>query len=250
MTRIILDKQSDKLDTAEITRYSRHIFLPEISGAGQQKLKNSKVIVIGAGGLGSAVLYYLAAAGVGNITIVDFDIVDLSNLQRQIIHKTQNIGMNKAESAAIALSELNPNIKIKILATKLTLDNTSEILKNHDVIVDCCDNFTSRYTIADTAAALSIPCVLASIEKYNGQLTVLKPYENNNPSYRDIFPLKPDDNEIATCNTIGVLATLPGVIGSLQATETIKIITDIKEQLVGEMLVYYGLENKFHKIKY
>lgn len=238
------------LNTEEVNRYSRHIFLPEIGGAGQQKIKNAKVLIIGAGGLGSPVLSYLCSAGIGTLGIVDFDKVDISNLQRQIIHNTYNVGTNKTSSAAKNLSQLNPYPIIKEYNLKLTHKNAHDIFKLYDIIVDCCDNFTTRYLIADIACFLQKPCIIGAISKFNGQITTLKPYEENNPSYRDIFPHMPQNNKSYNCSTQGVLASLPGVIGSLQATEVLKLVTNIGNPLIKKLLVYEALQANFYIINY
>lgn len=238
------------LSAEEVNRYSRHIFLPEIGGSGQQKIKKAKVLVVGAGGLGSPVLNYLCAAGIGTIGIIDFDIVDISNLQRQIIHNTNNIGTSKTASAAKNLAQLNPYPTIKEHNLKLANENAKDIFNLYDIIVDCCDNFTTRYLIADTASSLQKPYILGAISRYNGQITTLKPYEHNNPSYRDIFPHIPQNNKSGNCSTYGVLASLPGVIGSLQATEVLKLVTGIGQPLIKRLLVYEGLQANFYIINY
>lgn len=239
-----------QLTNEEITRYARHIVLPEIGGPGQQKLKQAKIMVIGAGGLGSPVLQYLTAAGVGTIGIVDNDQVALSNLQRQIIHDSNNIGINKVDSAKTALQKINPHSNIQTFCTHLNQDNGHEILKNYDIIVDGCDNFTTRYLLADLCEELHIPLVSGAIGRFDGSITVLMPFKNNNPRYRDLFPLPPPDDSIPNCAEAGVVGALPGVIGSLQAMEVIKLITGAGQPLLGRLLLYDGLNARFHSISY
>lgn len=239
---------NSKLTLEEAQRYSRHIFLPEIGGGGQQKIKQAKILVIGAGGLGSPVLSYLCAAGVGRLGIVEFDKVDISNLQRQIIHSTDKVAMSKIESATQYLTKLNPHSLIQQHHEKLSQQNAQDIFKSYEIIIDCCDNALTRYLIADTAHQLNKPCIIGAIDKYDGQLTTLKPFENNNPTYRDLFPYAPDN--LNNCSNQGVLASLPGVIGALQATEALKLVTNIGEALIKKLLIYHGLTSSFHIINY
>lgn len=239
-----------QLTAQEVQRYTPHIFLPEIGGAGQQKLKKAKILIVGAGGLGAPVLSYLCASGIGTIGILDFDKVELSNLQRQIIHNTKNIGKNKTTSAAQNLRALNPNVILNKHLIKLNEKNAKSIFKKYDIIIDCCDNFNTRYLICDTACLLHKPCITGAISMYAGQITVLKPYENNNPSYRDLFPYSDGLKNLKNCNTEGVLATLPGVIGSLQATEAIKLVVNIGIPLIKKLLIYNALQANFNIINY
>lgn len=238
------------ITSEEVQRYKPHIFLPEIGGSGQQKLKKAKILVIGAGGLGSPVLSYLCASGIGTIGIVDFDKVELSNLQRQIIHHTKSIGIMKTTSATQNLTKLNPNSNIKEYPIELTNENAKHIFKDYDIIVDCCDNFKTKYIIYDVAHFLYKPCILGGLSRYKGQVSVLKPYENDNPSYRDIFPYNINLENLNNCNTEGVLATLPGTIGSLQATEVIKLVVNIGIPLIRKLLVYDALQANFYIINY
>ena len=228
-------------------RYERHISLPEIGEKGQQKLLDSRVVIIGAGGLGSPAALYLAAAGVGTIGVVDMDTVEESNLQRQILHSTETIGKNKVDSAEKTLSTLNPDVNIITYNTRLNKDNAIEIIENYDVVVDGTDNFQTRYLINDASVKTGKPVVHGSIFKYEGQITVFDPKDG--PTYRDIFPEPPENGTAPNCTEAGVLGVLPGIIGSIQALETIKLILGIGEGLSGRLLVFDALEMSFHEYK-
>jgi len=243
------------LDSSEIARYARHIVLAEIGGAGQQKLKAARVLVIGAGGLGAPALQYLAAAGIGTLGIVDDDVVSLSNLQRQIIHGTDDIGRAKVESAAEAIHELNPHVRVVPHALRLQPDNAEAIFRQYDVVVDGSDNFETRYLAADTAEAARVPLVTGAVGRFDGSVTVLKPYEtdaggNSLPSYRDLFPTKPPPGAVPACAEAGIVGALTGVIGTLQAMEVIKLVTGIGAPLVGRLLLYDALSAEFNTIRY
>lgn len=243
------------LDPSEIARYARHIVLPEIGGAGQQRLKAARVLVIGAGGLGAPVLQYLAAAGVGTIGIVDDDIVSLSNLQRQIIHRTTDIDRAKTESAVTAITALNPHVATVAHTIRLNARNADEIFSQYDLAIDGSDNFETRYLTADTAEAAQIPLVTGAIGRFDGSLTVLMPYAcdakgHPNPSYRDLFPSPPPPGAVPSCAEAGVVGALPGVIGTMQAMEAIKLITGIGKPLVGRLLLYDALAAEFSTIRY
>ena len=228
-------------------RYERHISLPEIGEKGQQKLLDSRVVIIGAGGLGSPAALYLAAAGVGTIGVVDMDTVEESNLQRQILHSTETIGKNKVDSAEKTLSTLNPDVNIITYNTRLNKDNAIEIIENYDVVVDGTDNFQTRYLINDASVKTGKPVVHGSIFKYEGQITVFDPKDG--PTYRDIFPEPPENGTAPNCTEAGVLGVLPGIIGSIQALETIKLILEIGEGLSGRLIVFDALEMSFHEYK-
>jgi molybdopterin/thiamine biosynthesis adenylyltransferase len=239
----------------EIERYARHIVLPEIGGPGQQKLKQARVLVIGAGGLGAPVLEYLAAAGVGTLGVVDDDTVSLSNLQRQVIHGTDNLGMLKTESAKAALARINPNTTVETHALRLTEDNAPALIARYDIVIDGSDNFETRYAVADACAREKKPLVHAAVGRFDGSVTVLKPFEDGkdgkpNPSYRDLFPEAPPPGLVPSCAEAGVLGALTGVIGTLQAMEAIKLITGIGEPLVGRLLLYDALAARFDTIRY
>ncbi len=243
------------LTDEELERYARHIVLPEIGGAGQQRLKRARVLVIGAGGLGAPVLAYLAAAGVGTLGIVDDDAVSLSNLQRQVIHGTADIGMPKGESAAAAIARLNPHVKVELHAFRLTAENAPALVCGYDLVVDGSDNFATRYAVADACAQEKRPLVHAAVGRFDGSVTVLKPWESDsqgrrNPSYRDLFPQEPPAGLVPSCAAAGIVGALVGVIGTLQAMEAIKLIAGIGEPLVGRLLLYDALAANFETIRY
>jgi molybdopterin/thiamine biosynthesis adenylyltransferase len=243
------------LTSEELERYARHIVLPEIGGAGQQKLKRARVLVIGAGGLGAPVLQYLAAAGIGTLAIVDNDHVSLSNLQRQVVHDTQTIGMAKTESARAAIARLNPNVIVILHDLRVTAANAAQLVAQYDIVADGSDNFETRYAIADACAAEGKPLVHAAVGRFDGSITVLKPFESDaegrpNPSYRDLFPSPPPAGLVPSCAEAGILGALTGVVGTLQAMEVIKLITGIGEPLVGKLLLYDALSARFETMKY
>ncbi|HMM65047.1 MAG TPA: molybdopterin-synthase adenylyltransferase MoeB [Mesorhizobium sp.] len=243
------------LTDEELERYARHIVLPEIGGAGQQKLKRARVLVIGAGGLGAPVLAYLAAAGVGTLGIVDDDAVSLSNLQRQVIHGTADIGRPKGESAAAAIARINPHVKVELHAFRLTAENAPALVAGYDLVVDGSDNFATRYAVADACEWKKRPLVHAAVGRFDGSVTVLKPWETDaegrqNPSYRDLFPQEPPAGLVPSCAAAGIVGALVGVIGTLQAMEAIKLIAGIGEPLVGRLLLYDALAASFETIRY
>jgi molybdopterin/thiamine biosynthesis adenylyltransferase/rhodanese-related sulfurtransferase len=228
-------------------RYSRHLLVPEIGIEGQLKLLDAKVLLLGAGGLGSPAALYLAAAGVGTIGIVDNDVVDLSNLQRQVAHSNDRIGVPKVDSAEIAINEINPDVKVDKHNVRLGADNVVEIIKDYDVVVDGLDNFPTRYLLNDASVRLQIPVVSASILGFDGQLAVFDPY--NGPCYRCLYPTPPPAELAPSCGAAGVLGVLPGVMGLLQATEVIKLVTGAGEPLVGRLLLYEALGATFTELK-
>jgi len=247
--------QAAPLSDEELERYARHIVLPEIGGPGQQKLKRARVLVIGAGGLGAPVLEYLAAAGVGTLGIVDDDHVSLSNLQRQVIHDTQSVGLSKGESAKAAILRINPHVAVELHALRLTEDNAAELIAAYDLVIDGSDNFETRYAVADASAEVKRPLVHAAVGRFDGSITVLKPFETGadgrrNPSYRDLFPEPPPPGLVPSCAVAGVLGALTGVIGTLQAMEAIKLITGIGEPLVGRLMLYDALAARFDTVRY
>ncbi len=232
---------------AQKARYSRHLMLPEIGEAGQAKLLQSKVLLLGAGGLGAPAGLYLAAAGIGTIGLVDDDVVDESNLQRQVIHNTTRVGQPKVASAARTIAELNPDVKVNQHAFRLSSENVLDVIKDYDLIVDGTDNFQTRYLLNDASLILKKSVVNASIFQFEGQLTVFKPFEG--PCYRCLYPEPPPPGMAPSCNEAGVLGVLPGVIGVLQATEAVKLILGVGKSLVGRLLQYDALQMKFREFK-
>jgi sulfur-carrier protein adenylyltransferase/sulfurtransferase len=228
-------------------RYSRHLLIPEVGEEGQLKLLGSRALLIGAGGLGSPAAYYLAAAGVGTIGIVDDDVVDPSNLQRQIIHTTDRVGMNKGESAKIAIEALNPDVTVNVHPFRVDKHNILDLLADYDVILDGADNFPTRYLLNDAALMTRTPLVHASILRFEGHATVFRPYEG--PCYRCLFPEPPPPELAPACGEAGVLGILPGVMGNLQANEALKVMLGIGEPLVGRLLIYDALEMGFTELK-
>jgi sulfur-carrier protein adenylyltransferase/sulfurtransferase len=228
-------------------RYSRHILLPEVGEEGQIRLLESKVLIVGAGGLGSPAALYLAAAGVGTIGIVDFDVVDATNLQRQILHNIDRIGQSKVESARETLAALNPDVKIVTYNERLSAENVLQILSDYDVVVDGGDNFPTRYLVNDASVHLRIPVVHGSIFRFEGQVTVFEPYVG--PCYRCQYPEPPPPELAPNCAEAGVLGVLPGVIGTLQAMEILKILLGIGDTLSGRLLTYDGLSQEFRTLR-
>jgi molybdopterin/thiamine biosynthesis adenylyltransferase/rhodanese-related sulfurtransferase len=228
-------------------RYSRHLLIPEIGDDGQQKLLDAKVLLLGAGGLGSPTALYLAAAGVGTLGIVDDDVVDLSNLQRQVIHSTQRVGIPKVDSAEESIHALNPDVNVVKYPVRLDASNIMEIIEGYDVIVDGVDNFPTRYLLNDATVRLKIPVVSASILGFDGQLSVFKPYEG--PCYRCLFREPPPAELAPSCGANGVLGVLPGTMGLLQATEVVKLILDIGDPAIGRLLLYDALAATLTEVK-
>jgi adenylyltransferase/sulfurtransferase len=236
-----------ELTVDEIRRYSRHLIIPDVGVEGQKRLKNARVLCVGAGGLGSPALMYLAAAGVGTLGIVDFDTVDESNLQRQIIHGQSDVGRPKAESAAATVREINPLVNVVIHNTALDRDNVREIFSQYDLIVDGTDNFATRYMVNDAAVLLGKPYVWGSIYRFDGQASVF--WAEHGPCYRCLYPEPPPPGMVPSCAEGGVLGVLCASIGSIQVTEAIKLLTGIGEPLVGGLMVYDALEMSYRKIK-
>lgn len=246
---IALDKTVPEIELSneEIRRYSRHLIMPEVALAGQKKLKTASVLLVGAGGLGSPLALYLAAAGIGRIGLVDYDVVDATNLQRQVIHGTKAIGRSKLESAKERMLDLNPFIQVDTYETVLTSENALDILRDYDVIVDGTDNFPTRYLVNDACVLLGKPNVYGSIFRFEGQVSVF--YAKEGPCYRCLFPTPPPPGLVPSCAEGGVLGILPGTIGTLQATETIKLILGIGEPLIGRLLLYDALQMRFEEVK-
>src|SRR5271167_3858268 len=235
------------LSKDEILRYSRHLIMPEVGMEGQLKLKAAKVALIGTGGLGAPLGMYLAAAGIGRIGLVDFDVVDFTNLQRQVIHGTKDVGKKKLDSAAETMLDINPYVEIDLHEVALTSDNALEILKDYDIVVDGTDNFPTRYLVNDACVLLGKPNVYGSIFRFEGQATVFA-YEGG-PCYRCLYPEPPPPGLVPSCAEGGVLGILPGTIGLIQATETVKLILGIGEPLVGRLLLYDALAMRFRELK-
>jgi molybdopterin/thiamine biosynthesis adenylyltransferase/rhodanese-related sulfurtransferase len=236
-----------RLTDEQRERYSRHVLIPEIGIEGQLKLLDAKVLLLGAGGLGSPTALYLAAAGVGTLGIVDDDVVDLSNLQRQIVHSNARIGEAKVDSAEQAINELNPDVEVVKYQTRLDASNIMEIIEGYDVIVDGVDNFPTRYLLNDASVRLRIPVVSASILGFDGQISVFAPYQG--PCYRCLYPTPPPAELAPSCGANGVLGALPGIMGVLQTIEVVKLITGSGEPLIGRLLLYEALSTSFTDLK-
>ena len=237
-----------QLDNEEIRRYSRHLILPEVGLAGQKKICSTSVLCIGAGGLGSPIAMYLAAAGIGKIGIVDFDTVDFSNLQRQIIHGTSDVGRPKAESAKETIEHINPNVEVVLHNTRLTSENALDILTHYDIVVDGTDNFPTRYLPNDACVLLKKPNVYGSIFRFDGQASVFAPHLNG-PCYRCLYPEPPPPGMVPSCAEGGVLGVLPGIVGTIQATEILKLALGKGSSLVGRLLLFNALDMKFREVR-
>ncbi|MDP8957728.1 MAG: molybdopterin-synthase adenylyltransferase MoeB [Actinomycetota bacterium] len=235
------------LSNDQRARYSRHLLIPEVGEQGQEKLLSSRVLLIGAGGLGSPAALYLAAAGVGTLGIVDFDVVDATNLQRQVLHNLDRVGQPKVESARETLNALNPDVKVEPYDQRLSADNILEVMAEYQVVVDGADNFPTRYLVNDASLHLRVPVVHGSIFRFEGQATVFAPYLG--PCYRCLFPEPPPPELAPSCAEGGVLGVLPGVIGSIQAMETLKLLLGVGESLVGRLLTYDALEEEFRTLR-
>ena len=236
-----------ELSRDEILRYSRHLLIPEVGLEGQRKLKNSSALIIGTGGLGSPVALYLAAAGVGRIGLVDYDVVDSSNLQRQVIHGTSTVGKLKVESAKAKLEDLNPGIQVDVYNEPFTSENAMRIARDYDIIIDGTDNFPTRYLTNDVCVFLGKPNIYGSIYRFDGQVSVF--YAKEGPCYRCLFPEPPPPGLVPSCAEGGVLGVLPGTIGTLQATEALKVLLGIGEPLIGKLLLYNALDMSFDFVK-
>ncbi len=240
-------EQPTVLSSEQKARYSRHLLIPEVGVEGQARLLDSKVLFIGAGGLGSPAMLYMAAAGVGTIGIVDFDVVDASNLQRQIIHRTDRVGMRKVELAKMTIADLNPDVKVVAREVMLGPDNVEELIAGYDLIFDGTDTFETRYVLNDAAVKAGITVVHASVFRFEGQLTVFKP--NRGPCYRCLYPTPPPPELAPGCSVAGVLGVVPGVMGLLQATEGLKVLLDIGDLLSGRLLIYDALDGAFSELR-
>ncbi len=242
------DTSGVQLSPDEVARFARHLILPEVGMEGQKRLKASAVLCVGTGGLGSPLLLYLAAAGVGRIGIVDFDVVDHSNLQRQVIHGTSWVGKPKIESAKARILEINPHCQVDLYETALTSENALEIVRPYDLVCDGTDNFPTRYLVNDACVLLGKPNVYGSIFRFEGQATVFN-LDAESPNYRDLFPEPPPPGMVPSCAEGGVVGVLPGIIGVIQATEAVKIITGIGTTLSGRLLLFDALGMKFRELK-
>ena len=240
-------EQPRVLTAEQKSRYSRHLLIPEVGAEGQSRLLDSKVLFIGAGGLGSPAMLYMAAAGVGTIGIVDFDVVDASNLQRQIVHRSDRVGMRKVESAEMTITDLNPEVKVVAHEVMLGPDNVEELINGFDLIFDGTDTFETRYVLNDAAVKAGIPVVHASVFRFEGQLTVFKPFAG--PCYRCLYPTPPPPELAPGCSVAGVLGVVPGVMGLLQATEGLKVLLDIGDSLAGRLLIYDALDGAFSELQ-
>ncbi|TYC54062.1 molybdopterin-synthase adenylyltransferase MoeB [Rhodobacterales bacterium] len=243
------------LSPAELERYARHIVMREIGGAGQQKLKNARVLVIGAGGLGAPALQYLAAAGIGTLGIVDDDTVSLSNLQRQVIHDTGQLSEPKVASAAEAIARLNPNVRVEPHPVRLGGHNAMSLVSKYDLVVDGSDNIETRYLVSDACFFAHKPLVTAAVGQFDGSITTLRPFETGpdgvpNPTYRCLFPKKPREGLLPTCAEAGVLGALTGIIGAMQAMEVIKELTGAGEGLVGRLMIFDALGFRMETVRY
>jgi sulfur-carrier protein adenylyltransferase/sulfurtransferase len=242
-----LVEPAEELSVEEIARYSRHLIIPDVGVPGQKRLKNAKVLVVGAGGLGSPALLYLAAAGVGTLGILDFDVVDESNLQRQVIHGVSDLGKSKALSAKESVAEINPHVNVILHEERLDSDNALDIFRPYDLILDGTDNFATRYLVNDAAVLLGKPYVWGSIYRFEGQVSVF--WDEYGPNYRDLYPVPPPPGMVPSCAEGGVLGVLCASIGSVMVTEAIKLITGIGESLLGRLMVYDALEMSYRTIK-
>ncbi len=238
-----------ELTDDELARYARHVILDEVGEKGQLKLLESKVLVVGAGGLGSPVLLYLAAAGIGHLGVIDFDVVDITNLQRQIIHTTDDVGDAKVASAVETLEALNPDIEITGHRDRLSAANAMELMSGYDLIVDGSDNFTSRYLVNDACYFLKKPLVSAALVRFEGQLSTYRAFEDENPCYRCVFPSPPDPDLVPRCDTVGIFGSIAGVLGTMQATEVLKELLGLGTGLVGQLVLYDALDQTMRKIR-
>jgi molybdopterin-synthase adenylyltransferase len=243
------------LSADELERYARHIVLREVGGPGQQALKEASVLVVGAGGLGAPALMYLAAAGVGQLGVVDDDVVSLSNLQRQIIHTTPDIGRRKSDTAAERIYALNPHVRFAAHTTRMTADNAMELIGGYDIVLDGSDNFETRYLVSDACFLAGRPLITASLGTFDGSLTTIRAHERNaqgefNPTYRCLFPEPPPPGTIPTCAEAGILGALAGVLGSMMALEAIREIVGFGETLVGKLLLFDARTMRFETLTY
>lgn len=244
-----LPTEQGVLDADSAERYARHLVLPEVGVAGQRKLAESRIALVGAGGLGAPVSLYLVAAGVGHVTLIDDDRVERSNLQRQVVHADARIGMHKTASAKLALNALNPGVRIETFEQRLRADNVEDLLRGHDVIVDGADNFPTRYLLSAASLRLGTPLVYGAVHRFSGQVSVFDPRRADSPCYRCLFPFPPSAAEAPNCSEAGVLGVLPGLVGLLQASETLKLLLGIGSPLVGRLLCHDALAGTFRELR-
>lgn len=237
-----------ELNNDEIRRYSRHLILPEVGMAGQKKIRSTSVLCVGTGGLGSPIIMYLAAAGVGKLGLVDFDTVDFSNLQRQIIHGTEDVGRPKTASAVESIKSINPNVEVEVYETRLSSENAMDIIRPYDIVVDGTDNFPTRYLTNDASVLLKKPNVYGSIFRFEGQASVFAP-EKGGPCYRCLYPEPPPPGMVPSCAEGGVLGVLPGIVGCIQATEILKLAIGQGDSLIGRLMLFNALDMKFRELK-
>jgi molybdopterin/thiamine biosynthesis adenylyltransferase/rhodanese-related sulfurtransferase len=238
-----------QLDTDSAERYARQLRLPQVGEAGQLKLAQASIVLLGAGGLGAPAALYLAAAGVGQLTLIDDDRVERSNLHRQVIHADARVGMAKTESARMALAALNPRVKVELHNERLRADNVERLLRGHELVIDGADNFPARYLLAAATRRLNMPMVYGAVERFSGQVGVFDPRRDDSPCYRCLFPEPPDAADAPNCSEAGVLGVLPGIVGLLQATEALKLILGIGEPLVGRLLSFDALTMRFRETR-
>lgn len=233
----------------QLARYARHIILEEVGEEGQLRLLQSKVLVVGAGGLGSPLLMYLAAAGVGTLGVVDHDVVDITNLQRQVVHKTEDVGQSKVSSAAEAVFDINPEVNVVTHRTRLTQENVASIVSQYDLVADGSDNFPTRYLVNDACFFARRPLVSAAVLRFEGQISTFVAYKNgHNPCYRCLFPTPPPPDLVPRCEQVGIFGSLAGVMGSIQTTEVLKYLLGLGDSLSGKLLIYDALNTTFRKI--
>jgi molybdopterin/thiamine biosynthesis adenylyltransferase len=244
-----LPVEQGALDADSAERYARHLVLPEVGVAGQQRLARARVALIGAGGLGAPASLYLAAAGVGRLTLIDDDRVERSNLQRQVVHADARVGMPKTESAKLALNALNPGVRIEAVAERVDASNVERLVRDHDVVIDGADNFPVRYLLGAASLQLKFPLVYGAVHRFSGQVSVFDPRRADSPCYRCLFPQPPSAEEAPNCSEAGVLGVLPGIVGLLQASEALKLLLGIGQPLVGRLLCHDALAGSFRELR-
>lgn len=240
---------SDSLTDSQLLRYGRHVILSQVGEAGQVRLLRAKVLMVGAGGLGSACLPYLVAAGVGEVGIVDHDSVDIGNLQRQILHSSYDVGRPKIDSAAETLQAINPECKVQTYQQRLTSESADEMVRTYDLVIDGSDNFAARYALGDACALARKPLVSAAVVRMEGQITLFKPYEPDGACYRCLYPSPPDETAVPRCDSVGILGPMAGILGTLQALSAIKELLALGEGLFGRLLLVDGFDMRFYEVR-